>query len=73
MRRWHVGVMSAQQRLGKGRGRTRTFLSTGRSTLSFPKRTWKGEHANSTSPDSVGRSTTITSMAPVSVAGLMDE
>lgn len=51
-----------------------TFLSMGRSTLSLPKRTWNGEQASSTSPsvpDSAGRSTTMTSIAPVKVAGLM--
>lgn len=48
-----------------------TFLSMGLKTLSLPKRTWKGEQASSTPPSVVGRSTTITSMAPVSVAGLM--
>lgn len=40
----------------------------GRSNENFPKRTWNGEHAKV--PSSC--STTITSMAPLRVAGLME-
>jgi len=43
-------------------------VTHGRSNENFPKRTWKGEHANV--PSSC--STTITSMAPLRVAGLME-
>ena len=52
-----------------------TFLSMGLRTESLPNLTWKGEHASSTSPtspESPGRSTTMTSIAPVRVAGLIE-
>lgn len=48
--------------------RNSTFFSYGRKSENLPKRTWKGEQAKVPS----SRSTTITSMAPLSVAGLME-
>ncbi|KAH3660521.1 hypothetical protein OGAPHI_007107 [Ogataea philodendri] len=45
-----------------------TFFCEGLNSWNLPNRTWKGEHASSPS----GCSTTITSMAPDNVAGLME-
>jgi hypothetical protein len=45
-----------------------TFFSYGRSRENFPNRTWKGEHAK----DPSSCSTTITSMAPLRVAGFIE-
>lgn len=45
-----------------------TFFSYGRRSENLPNRTWKGEHARV--PSSC--STTITSMAPLRVAGLIE-
>ena len=45
-----------------------TFFSEGRSSENFPKRTWKGEQARE--PSSC--STTMTSIAPLRVAGLIE-
>jgi hypothetical protein len=48
-----------------------TFFSLGRSTCHFPNRTWNGVLKSSAVPSNPSLRTTMTSIAPVSVDGLM--